>query len=78
MRPLFEGAALYLGRQMDAGVFRRHDARELIVTGYGALLTSFSDAPILDGLLGPDPFDQAAIASRVDHVLGFFGAALVV
>ncbi len=77
LRPMFELAAVYFEREMAAGTFRQQDAQQLLITGYGALLSYFSDASILGGLLELDPMDPRALAQREDHVLAFFRAALV-
>src|SRR5262245_30391826 len=47
LRPLFDQASAYLRREMDAGQLRRQDPDQVLVTGYGAILTYFSDAPFL-------------------------------
>ena len=52
LRPYFQSAAAYLRGEMDAGTFRPHDAEQLLVTGYGAVLSYFSDDAFIGGLLG--------------------------
>jgi TetR/AcrR family transcriptional regulator len=77
LRPLFERAVGFLEREMDAGRIRRCDARRLVITGYGAVLSYLSDAPLVESLLGEDPTSPGALAVEQEHIVDLFRHALL-
>ena len=76
LRPYFDSAAEYFEREMANGVFRYHDPRQLLITGYGAILSYFSDAPFIDGLIDDDALSARRMSEHADSVIEFFRAAL--
>jgi TetR/AcrR family transcriptional regulator len=76
LRPLFERGAAFLEREMDAGRLRQYDARQLLLTGYGAVLSYLSDAHLMTGLLDTDPLSPDALAARREHVIDVLRTAV--
>jgi TetR/AcrR family transcriptional regulator len=76
LRPMFDRAVAFFQREMDAGVFRRLDPAQLLLSGYGAVLSYFSDAVFLNGLIDADALSPEALTRRRQHITEFFVAAL--
>jgi TetR/AcrR family transcriptional regulator len=76
LQPMFDRAVAFLEKQMDAGVFRRMSAPDVLISAYSALFGYFSDAPLLDGILGESALDPQRVQAHMDHIRDLFRAAL--
>ncbi len=78
LKPLFDRGAAFMQREMDADRLRRYDPQQLLLTGYGAVLSYFSDAPLVSSLLDDEPMSPDALADRREHIIDVLRNALEV
>ncbi len=76
LRGPFDRAVTFFEREMAAGRLRSYDGRQLLLTGYGAVLSYFSDAPLVTSLLDEDPMSPAALKERREHIIDVLRNAL--
>lgn len=76
LQPMFERAVAFLERHMATGSFRRMPPQDLLISAYAALFGYFSDAPLLDGLLGEPALAPARVEAHMNHLRDLFRGAL--
>ena len=76
LRPLFNRASHFLQREMTAGTFRTMHPEYLLLSAYGALLSYFSDAPLIAGLVDGDPLSPERVKAHIDSLRDLYQAAL--
>lgn len=77
MRPMFDRAADYFRQEMSRGTFRPIDPEQLLLTGWGVLLSYFSSIPFITALTTEDPLHEDQLKQRLEHVLEFFRGVLM-
>jgi TetR/AcrR family transcriptional regulator len=76
LKPMFARATSFLQREMSAGTFRSVQPDFLLLSAYGALLSYFSDASLIAGLLDGDALETERVAGYIAGVRDLFQAAL--
>lgn len=77
LRPLFDRAAEYFRREMERGTFRTIDPEQLLLTGWGILMSYFSEIPFVAALTDEDPLHEHRLQRRLQHILDLFRVALL-
>ena len=68
MAPIFATGASLLEETLPGARSGPLSAPHLLVSFYGMVVTYFTYAPVLEGLLGGDPLSPAALAIRKQHL----------
>ncbi len=76
LRPFYDQAADHFRAGIADGSYRDHDPEHLLLAGYGALLSYFSDAPLIAGLIGRDPLAPEALDAHFETVRALFRSHL--
>lgn len=76
LKPLVDQGAAYLELEMDKGRLKRYDARQLLITGYGASLSYLSDASLVNSVIDGNPLSAKALEKRREHVIELFKEAV--
>lgn len=77
LRPLFDRAADYFRSEMERGTFRTIDPEQLLLTGWGILMSYFSEIPFVAALTDEDPLHEDRLERRLQHILDLFRVALL-
>lgn len=77
LRPLFDRAADYFRSEMERGTFRTIDPEQLLLTGWGILMSYFSELPFVAALTDEDPLHEDRLERRLQHILDLFRVALL-
>lgn len=76
LKPLIDRGAKYLEGEMKQGRLKKYDARQLLITGYGAAFSYLSDSSLVATVIDGDPLTPKALATRREHVIELFKTAL--
>lgn len=77
LRPLFDRASDYFRSEMERGTFRTIDPEQLLLTGWGILMSYFSEIPFVAALTDEDPLHETRLERRLQHILDLFRVALL-
>lgn len=69
LKPLIDRGAKFLEKEMKHGRLKEYDARQLLITGYGAAFSYLSDSSLVSAVIDGDPLSSKALAVRREHVI---------
>ena len=69
LKPLIDRGAKFLENEMKHGRLKKYDARQLLITGYGAAFSYLSDSSLVSAVIDGDPLSVKALATRREHVI---------